>query len=428
MKITQLELQTPFLQPDLLTVSSFVSYCRDNGVLTDERELEYFDKERLLVPAARILMGVVEYRRILSNFQDGTEEWGFIPAEDLGKHKIKELDSKTYYDQGALVQSMPGLGNVRGFHFGNDGWMDWYSERNMVTYPVKEGYLPWSKLRRPDAPSGQMFGDDPKLYEDVSQLMYAKHQIYLLKLIQNRRTIKVKNEGLFRTPESWIEAGNMITKLYSESESNEHIQKMVSDWNHFFGFLMEVRKLRLGKHAHINNAIDSLYDTYEAIQEDLKEAEIDARYAGEVYDASIKEDAKKLASRYHLKTEDIEHWRFRLLEHGSFGVGSRSRQLRPYVTLISNQLLAKTEDAYRLVNELCWFIELVGGRSLTAKELILNSMGETCRFCGKSFESSRRTQVTCGDSACKTKLQNEHKKKMRQIGKYKDTRRLQKAR
>ncbi len=427
MKITQPELQTPFLQPDLLTVSSFTSYCRDNGILTDERELEYFDKERLLIPAARVLMGVVEYKRIYADF-DGTKEWRYVFADDLDKFEVKKLDPKTYYDQGALVQSMPGLGNVRGFHFGNDGWMDWYSERNMVTYPAKEGYLPWSKLRNPDAPSGQMFGDDPKLYEEVSQLMYAKHQIYLLKLIQNRRTIKVKNEGLFRTPESWLEAGNMITKLYSESESNERIQKMVSDWNHFFSFLMEVRRLRLGKHAYINKVIEDEYKTYKDIQENPEEAEADARSAGAVYDSNITADAKKLPLKYSLKIEDIEHWRYRLLEHGSFGVGSRSRQLRPYVTLVSNQLLAKTEDAYRLVNELCWFIELIGGRSLTAKELILNSMGETCRFCGKSFESSRRTQVTCGDPVCKAKLQNEHKKKMRQIGKYKDTRRPQKTR
>lgn len=405
-------LQTPFLQPDLVTVSSFISYCRDNSVLTDKAELEYFDKEQLLVPAVRVLMGVVRYRHILADF-DGREEWRFVYLEDLGKFKYKKLDPKTYYGRGALVQSVPGLGEVRGFHFGNDGWMDWYANHKMVRYPSNDGYIPWKRFQEPYK-EGKPFGSNPKLYEEVSELMYAKHQIYPLKFIKNRRTLKVVNQGLFRTPEAWSKAGNMITKIYSEGESNGRLQQQVKGWNRFFDFYMDIRRLRNGKNEKISEVYKQAMDGNGG---NHTEAAADAWSAGQLYDKTAKEKAKQIAARHKFSVQDIEDWRYQILGHGSFGTGSRSRKLRNYVAQIDNSLLNKTEDAYAIVNELSWFIELLGGTGITAKQLVLNSMGDSCKYCGKHFESTRITQVTCGAEECKKKQRNEHKRQDRRLKK-----------
>jgi hypothetical protein len=406
------QLQTPFLQPDLLTLSSFISYCRDNSVLTDKKELEYFDQERLLVPAARVLRGVVKYRSIYQLFDGATEkEWRYVYVDDLKKFKYEKLDPKTYYDQGAIMQSAPGIGLMRGFHFGNDGWLDWYLERDMVVYPAKEGYKPWKKFS-----GGPSWSTNKKLFDDVSELMYAKHQIYPLQFIKNRRTLKVVNQGLFRTPEAWSKAGDMITKVYTEGESNERIQERVGEWNKFFAFYNEVRELRIGKNKMVSEVYTKSLDGYDG---DNTEALADARASAEQYDKEAISEAQVIVKKHEYTLQDIQDWRFHILGFGSFGTGTKSRKYRNYVARLENSVLNSTEDTYEIVNELSWLVELLGGQSQTAKQLILNSYGDSCIYCGKGFTPTRSNQVTCGSKECKQKQRNEHK---REATKYRKAR------
>ncbi len=412
MKINQHKLQTSFLQPDLLTVSSFVSYCRDNGLSTDEAELEYFEKEKLLVPAIRVLMGVLEYRFILSNF-DGKEEWRHIYSQDINKFKVKKLDPKKYYGRGALIQSVPGLGNIRGFHFGNDGWMDWYLERSMVRYPAIDGYIAWERFEEPDK-QGQIFGNDPKLFEEVSELMYAKHQIYPLRFIKAQRTDFKQTHRILKVPEGRPRAGDFVLSDNHDELPNKVIQQRVVEWNRFFDFLIEVRKLRLGKHQKINEVyMQSMRES----DSNRKEAVRDVESAAELYDKQAKKAANILVSSHKLSIQNIEDWRYKILGHGSFGTGEYSRVFRTYVSRLDNSLLNRNEDAYATVNELSWFIELLGGQGLNAKQLILQSLGDTCKYCGRQFQPTRNTQVTCGATECKQKQRNEHKREARIIAK-----------
>lgn len=411
MKQLSHQLQTPFLQPDLLTLSSFITYCRDNNVLTDKEELEYYDQERLLVPAVRVLRGIVKFRKIYAEF-NGQMEWRYVSPDDLDKFQYKKLDPKTYYDQGAIIKSVPGLrGKVKGFHYGNDGWLDWYLERDMVVYPATEGYKSWKTFS-----GGPSFSADPKPFENVSELMYAKHQIYPLKYIKNRRTMSIKNKGLFRTPESWLEAGNTITKIYSEWESNERLQNEVAEFNKFFAFWIDVRKLLLDKNKKVQEVYDSFLkredsSSHEALEEAKEEAEF--------YDLEIKPKAAAIMSNHSFDLSAIQNWRVRMLDHGSFGTGTRSRALRAYLARLEDRLLGDTEDAYMIVDQLGWFLKVITGSGSTAKQMILRSMNDFCEYCGRQFVPGRKNQVTCGSPECKAKQQNEHKRKMRQAGKYK---------
>ena len=402
-------LQTPFLQPDLLTVSSFVSYCRDHGVVTDKDELEYFAKEGLLIPAVRVLMGVVKYRHVLL---EGNTEWSHVFEDQLSEHKYTQIEPTTYYDRGALVRMVPGLGSVRGFHFGNDGWMDWYSERDMVRYPAVEGYIPWTTFD-----GGPSFSEDLTLFDEVSELMYAKHQIYLLKYIQNRRTLSVKNAGLFKTPEAWAKSGQMITKIFSEADSNESIREYVIKLNRFFDTWTKIRKLRHAKLKLVSDAYQKALVDYEGDQNFALHV---AQDNGQEYDETIQPEARRILDEADYTITDLEDWRYTILGHGSFGTGSQSSRFRGYVTKLDDALLNKTEDAYQIVNELSWFIEVLGGEAATAKQLILRSMNYHCKYCGKAFVPTRRTQVyTCGDAECRKQQQLDRKREGRKIGKYK---------
>lgn len=412
MKINQQKLQVPYLQPDLVTVDTFISYCRDSGVSTDEAELEYLHKEGLLIPAIRVLMGVVEYRRILAVF-NGLEEWRYVYGEDLDKFRPKELDPRKYYGSGALVQSVPGLGEVRGFHFGNDGWLDWYLERKMVRYPAKDGYIAWVNFGEPDK-NGQMFGDDPKQFEQVSRLMYAKHQIYPLRLIKAQRIDVPQKRHVFKIPKGHPRAGEFVLSDYADQLSDEALQQELVKWNEFFSFLIDIRKLRLDKHREIN---DAYMLSMRQNSNDHKEATRYARSVGALYDAKVKVRAKEIANGHHSSIQTIESWRHKLLGYGSFGINDQSRVFRNYVASLDNSLLNRSEDVYDTVNVISWFIELLGGRGLNAKQLILHSMGEVCKYCGREFQPTRSTQITCGSLGCKQKQRNEHKRDSRKLAK-----------
>ena len=139
MKITQRkELQTPFLQPDLLPVADFIRYCRENGVDTDEEELEYFDKESLLVPALRVQLGRVEFKSVYARFE-GKKQWRKVAVEDIKQVNAEKIGVKTYYDQGALVRSTPLKNVLAGLHFDNDGSHELEPPRRLVFEPINDG-------------------------------------------------------------------------------------------------------------------------------------------------------------------------------------------------------------------------------------------------------------------------------------------------
>jgi SOS-response transcriptional repressor LexA len=48
------ELQSPFRQQDLMPSNTFILYCKECGIDTDEHELELYDMDNLLIPALKI--------------------------------------------------------------------------------------------------------------------------------------------------------------------------------------------------------------------------------------------------------------------------------------------------------------------------------------------------------------------------------------
>lgn len=402
-------LQTPFLQPDLLTLSSFISYCKDNGLKTDQDELEYYDKERLLVPAVRVLVGTVEFRKIYADFdKTGNKVWKYVWSHKLSEFDYEKLDPEYYYDRNALWLSAPQkAGKSRGFQFGNDGWLDWYLEQSMVVYPAEEDYLPWKLFR-----GGRSWSKDVSEFEHASELMYAKHQIYTLKIVQQSRTLTIKNQGLFKTPERWSAVGKRITDMYAEGLSNDWIAKEVKEYNRFFWMLTDISLLRVQKERAVATAYLRTHDDKNYTE---KDADKDAQEEAEFFDLQVKADAQALLQQHDYDLQQLGDWRDKLLAHGSFGTGSKSRMFRPYVTRLDDGILNNTEDAYKLVNVIGWFMELLGSEALTARQLILRSMKDHCQICNKSFEAGRSSQATCASPKCIQEGKNKQRREKRKL-------------
>jgi hypothetical protein len=414
-------LQTPFLQPDLITASDFVSYCRDNGVDTDLDELEYFDRERLLLPAIRIRIPTASMRKVYTDLNSpGQKDWKFVHEDDLPTISYDELDPETYYISAGLKQSVfiPELGgSIKGFHYGNDGWLNPYQEEGLVHYPAKEEFIPWSEFHR-----GTSFSTDLSEFENDSELMYAKHQLYPLKHVQRQRRLTVKDAALFRTKEEWAEAGAKITDMFTNGFTSQVIREEVVAFNEFFSVWIDIRGLRLEKHAAINETYYNGMKSYEGTQREKERLiQDDIRQVSEEFDDTARPMAKEIMESHHFALEKLQDYRFTILNFGLFGTGSHSSRFRKYVSALEDATLNNTEDAYNSVNELSWFIHLLETKNevATAKQLILHSMDYHCKYCGKGFTPQRSTQIyTCGRKECKQKQQNEHKKEMRRLGKY----------
>ena len=52
--LSRYQMKPPYRQEDLLSISSFISYCKDRGVDTSREQLEYYDRYNLLIPIAHV--------------------------------------------------------------------------------------------------------------------------------------------------------------------------------------------------------------------------------------------------------------------------------------------------------------------------------------------------------------------------------------
>ena len=115
-KVTKAQLQPSFRQKDLISVNSFIGFCQKYDIGTTKDELEYFEKEGLLYPVVRVNRGLVEYKRVLADYDGkGSEEWRFIPKEHIARakkqYKFKEIDKATTYGHGSILMGKDRIGS-----------------------------------------------------------------------------------------------------------------------------------------------------------------------------------------------------------------------------------------------------------------------------------------------------------------------------
>ena len=179
-KVKKSLLQPPYRQKDLISVNSFIGFCQKYDIGTTKDELEYFEKEGLLYPVVRVNRGLVEYKRVLADYDGkGSEEWRFIPKEHIARakkqYKFKEIDKATTYGHGSILS-------------GSDNWLDWYVKHSLAIFPARTKFKEWSSYR-----SNQTWATNPKKLGYDYETFYTPYQIYPLQFIQSRRSLTIKN-------------------------------------------------------------------------------------------------------------------------------------------------------------------------------------------------------------------------------------------
>lgn len=376
---------------------------------TDEEELEYYDKQSLLVPAVRVQRGRVEFKKVYARF-DGKKQWRLVAVEDVPAVKPEKIGKKTYYDQGSLITSAPIDKVLGGFHYGNDGWLDWYEKRGMVHYPADEEYRPWETFE-----GDRHFATKPEGFNEVSEMMYSKLQIFPLKYTRDSRTITISNEALFRTPLEWKHAGQKMTEYFTKVVTDELVREENAVWCRHIGFICEISKLRVAK---LKAKHEAYYQAKANFDEETAQEEVADINANYETDNDLKSVAAKLMKDYGYSLTDVENIRFKIMKLGSFDYTFSQNPRREYIARLDDQILMDTEPLYGWAQILSWFIDFAGGTPLTVKQVLLNQRKPTCTVCGKHFDPKRRTQVTCSP-ACAKKHSLAYKKEARKTGKYK---------
>lgn len=403
-KVTKANLQPPFRQKDLVRVSSFIGQCHKYDIRTTNHELEYFEKEGLLLPAVKINRGVVKYKRVLGIFDDkGQTEWRFIPLEHMSRakkeYKIKEVDKPIIYGHGSILK-------------GSDDWLDWYMDNKLVTFPAKTKFKEWSKLK-----SSQTWATSPKKLGYDYETYYASYQMYPLQFIQNRRSITIKNAGLFKSDDEWVNAGQTLKEMYTKDVSNDFIKQKIIDYYKLFGFMNDLEELWEYRQKDLSKFYKKAVKGYGGNRKDAMD---DLRHHEETFDKELSPKAKRLLAKHKVSVDYLENWRITFLGFGTFGLRIKVMTLRnPYLKTIEEETLANTEHPYKIVYLINWFIKLVGGKETTIKELILGFAGKYCPYCQTPFEPIRKTQVSCGSASCKRAHENEIKRQKRKAGIYK---------
>lgn len=365
-----------YRQSNLVTASSFISYCRENGVHISREHLELWHKNGWLYPALKIYKGTVEHTKILADF-DGKEEWGYVSPKDIKKFKIKKIDGKKYYTSG-------------GFYMSGDNWVDWYKKRKMVVVPAEEKFTPRKKKKILET-----FTTNLKAIADDYEYFYDKRQIFAIKSI--------------------LRATTFGSKL--SAEQKKYLQKRLNELNQFLRWYNDM-EIFLEDWQNIYSArIQKLRD------EGFRGKNLRKEWS-EIYDIDYRPELKKRAAsiikEHNIDATLIKEWRQFLTHQTFFYETKRSWSMsRTYLRGMNERSLAKIEDVNYMILVINFVLNLLTGEEMTLKQTLLETAGGVCTVCGCLFIPKKEFQITCGDPDCVRANKNQYKRKMRRIRKEK---------
>jgi|GEM_PF-4264203 len=398
-------LEVPLRNKDLLSVSSFISYCKKNNVETSKKELEFFDKMNLLIPAIAVNHPIQELKRVYAKFDGAADcEWRHVHACDIEEFSPEKIEEKSVFRAGGISIKRPDL----------------YETFNCASVE----YRPWNTM------AGKVQADNPKDVESVS-LCYSKFQIYPLKFIKDRRIMQIKNAALYDEPETWREKGEKIQDYFNNTASDDYLRGHVHDFYRFLKFYYAAHTVQNEAGVKLNEYWDKRYKEYlraevkerrmkkKDVTEHVKkvarsEADKDARAHLKVkIKPRVKKQLLKLLKENDLTEKDIENWRYRMSRLGSLSVKNI-----PSVLLqeLDDSLIVKTQEVYLHVLLVGEIMELLGVEKRDLKELLSAYYPRLCPYCKK--EELGFARKTCGGKTCQALHRKKSITKKRKDGIY----------
>lgn len=402
--ITREQLAPSFRAKDLMPISSFISFCKKHSVRTDIEELEFFDKQSLLLPACRVLYGSVEMSRIYATFTgQSSPEWKYVPRGKEEEFSPIEIDQKPHYMHG-------------GISHGDDNWLDFYQERGMVITPGEIKYIPWKTYTSKEP----TFTTNPDAYNDFAETFYTPYQMYQLRWLQSRLTLKIKNEPLIDKDADWNKKKQKLQSFFTDLEP---LRSEIVRLNTLDAAVMDIYST--------NDQLGSaLYERFiksrlEYGWPDNKDAEEEAiRDYEESYPVLLPEYANKiriLLEAHNLSDENLyDHMRWYLMLCSFHRIELDFKTRIAYLSSIGEDILRNNEDPCERASLLIWALAAIDSKRGTTdlKNEIISGIGKHCRFCHWPIVKSRKNQSTCGRKECILALSRIKKQEGRKSGRY----------
>ncbi len=374
MKLPTSDTQPAFRQSTLLTKSSFVSYCDKNNLRISEKRLQEWHKQKLLYPALRLFLGIVEYARIYTHHQ-GRDQWIWIYPHDFEKFQPMKIDRKKWYDMESLWM-------------GGD-WLDrWHA--NEYDFPSTKKYFRW-KAR----PHVGGWTTNKKLLEGNFELLYDKRQMLAVKII-----LKHEKEALAFPKE--------------KRSIRSHMKKRLAELNDFLRLYVEVEGLKDISSGRMTEQYEKLLPDYQKDKKGLR-GELKSYY--KLHEQPrLEKEARQLLEKHSFTVQEVQHWRFWLAQQSHLNEGTISRESsRVYLRNLDDTALVKAEDTNHMIWILNWFLYFITGEVVTVQDIVGSWIGPHCRFCHRAFipRKNRPNQETCGREECSDKLRNLNRKPKR---------------
>ena len=391
------ELQPPFRPQDLLSVDQFIPHCQERGITTSKRQLEYYDRKNLLLPAVRVNLGFVEYRRILIKV-DGRKVWQFASPDDVQAIEYEEIDQRPYYGHGTISS-------------GSRDWLKRHDDRGLVEYPAGSRFRQWNRYK-----AKQRYATSLKALGKEYALFYSKDQIFPLRHIQESLVWQVRDAMLLADEEAWAQLGQRLRRAFAARHLP--IQEQVLKYYETFSLLTDVLALLDQIWERANEEYKLSFRRHRR----SKEAEADALFRWHEEEHGCASEARKILRESCLAKDEIEKRRKEFVDLG--------RSLDPtlrwfdYLDDIPGEALDRSTgqykfvlECYRVAEQLRWLLERCG-RKQPSLSALLNGGSDyrICPYCEDYFEVGNVRQKTCLKSECIKDHKNALKRRYRRLG------------
>ncbi len=389
----------PYRDKDLLTVDSFIHFCRKNNVSTSRKELEFLDQQSLLIPATIIKHPIkADFKMIEAQFNGSKKyEWRYVHKDSINQFKPRKVQDKIFF-------------HYEGISAVDKDWTEHYETIDPTTK-----FCTWNNFSckehnwTTEIENAQMYS-----------ICYSKMQFYTLKLIQPRRQIVIKNKSIFTPLEQWKEKGAKIQEFFKKSESSNYLREELINYYRFFKVLNNILDFHDETPEAINNFFKDSLEDYTNPDESKRESK-DMIQNKAIEDTKHfiptreREDLKKIVESHNFSVENLREWRNKIL---TFGQLSGIRIPKAYLKEIHEETLIKNEMPYEHAALLNRIIFLISGTRETLNQSIVKTLYPYCPYCREEIKKVTARTKTCGKPKCVQERKNELKRIKRKSGEY----------
>src|SRR3989338_4115169 len=167
----------PYRPENLMTVSKFITYCKDRGIKIKKEDLEFFDKKNLVVPAVGVYKPIIKERN-----SEGKSIYKFG-----GIASIVTTEHFNYFGFDAK-----GYGEKRISQKEN-------SDACLSFQPALQTFTPWKKYKDTEVDSAKRKNDLGKCVE----LFYSPEQIFVIAITLQSWQMNVSGACLLKNGVEW---------------------------------------------------------------------------------------------------------------------------------------------------------------------------------------------------------------------------------